>query len=94
TGDFQETRFDVADVSAERRSAVRNVQLQEDLARETGGRSYELTNVSRLIDDLQVEPVRQSLTRNHALWSTPLWFGLIVLLMLGEWLMRKLVHLT
>lgn len=94
TGDFQETRFDVADVSAERRSAVRNVRLQEDLARETGGRSYELTNASRLIDDLQVAPVRQSLTRNHALWSTPLWFGLIVLLMLGEWLMRKLVHLT
>jgi len=92
-GDFQERRFEVTDASAESRNAVRNVRLQEDLARETGGRSYDLTSVARLPDDLPLAPIVQHEVRNHALWSTPLWFALIVGLMLGEWFTRRLVNL-
>jgi hypothetical protein len=91
---FKEVRFDVADVSAERRSGVRNVRLQDDLANETRGRSYDLTTVSRLVDDLRAEPIKETVTSTRPLWASPLWFMLVVPLMLIEWLVRKLVNLT
>jgi hypothetical protein len=73
---------------------VRDEKLQNDLARQTGGRAYDLTNVSRLPDDLKLEPVVERLTRNKSLWSTPLWFTVVVMLMLGEWLSRKMIKLS
>ena len=94
TGDVSEIRFDVASRSAEFRSGVRDADLQESLARETGGRAYDLENVWQLPNDLQLKPVEERFVRNQALWSTPLWFLLIVGLMLGEWLTRKLIRLT
>jgi hypothetical protein len=91
---FSEVRFDVSELSAERRSSVRNVRLQEELAAETGGKDYDLATVGKLVDDLKLEPVVEHYTRNHPLWSTPLWFGALIGLMLGEWFFRKLIHLT
>jgi hypothetical protein len=94
TNRFEERRFEVTSMSAERRRGVRDVQLQNDLALRTKGRSYDLTTVANLPQDLQAQPIVEKVTRNHALWSTPLWFILVVGLMLGEWLFRKMVNLT
>ena len=93
TGNIQQRRFDVTDASAEMRTAIRNVQLQEALARETGGRSYDLSQVDGLVDDLPLEPIVQQEVRNQPLWSTPLWFILVVGLMLGEWSLRRWINL-
>ncbi|MDX1946364.1 MAG: hypothetical protein SFU86_13265 [Pirellulaceae bacterium] len=94
TGKFDEQRFEVSPLSAERRQGVRNEKLQNDLAQSTSGRSYDLTTVSRLADDLKLEPVIEKQTRNRTLWNTPLWFAAIVALMLGEWLARKMIRLS
>ena len=94
TGEFDEVRFDVTELSAERRNAVRNVRLQDALAAETHGKSYDLTTVDQLVDDLRAEPIVERYTRNQPLWSTPLWFILLVGLMLGEWFWRKMVRLA
>ena len=94
TGTFEEQRFEVTPLSAERRRGVRDEKLQQDLARQTGGRAYDLTTVSSLPEDLKLEPVIQRHTRNKALWSTPLWFAVVVMLMLGEWLSRKMIKLS
>jgi hypothetical protein len=94
TGKFDEQRFEVTPLSAERRRGVRDEKLQKDLARQTGGRAYDLTNVSSLPIDLKLDPVVERMTRNTALWSTPLWFAVVVMLMLGEWLSRKLIKLS
>ncbi|MFM9069191.1 MAG: hypothetical protein ACKOUR_17955 [Planctomycetota bacterium] len=94
TNKYEERRFEVTSLSAERRRSVRDVQLQTDLAQRTGGRTYDLVSATKLIDDLRAEPTRETVTRNHALWHTPLWFGLIILLMLSEWLVRKWIRLT
>lgn len=80
--------------SAERRQAVRDLSLQTDMASRSGGRSYELTSAERLADDVRAEPRVRTITRNHALWTTPLWFGLVMALMLGEWLARKRFQLV
>ena len=94
TGEVSEVRFDVANTSAERRSAVRDEELQNRLARETRGRSYDLTTVGNLTKDLELEPIVEHTSRTHPLWNTPLWFIVIVSLMLGEWFIRKLNNLT
>ncbi len=93
SSESSEVRFDVTNASAERRGGVRNVRLQEDLASETRGRSYDLTTVSNLVNDLDLRPVVEVEPRNYPIWPTRLWFGVIVLLMLGEWFFRKLVNL-
>jgi hypothetical protein len=94
TGKFDEQRFEVTPLSTERRRGVRDEKLQTDLARQTGGRAYDLTTVSNLPTDLKLEPVVERQTRNRALWSTPLWFAVVVMLMLGEWMSRKMIKLS
>jgi hypothetical protein len=94
TGKFDEQRFEVTAVSAERRRGVRDEKLQTELSQATGGRSYDLTTIHRLPIDLQLKPATERLTRNFPLWTTPLWFGTVVLLMLGEWLARKVIRLS
>jgi hypothetical protein len=94
TQKFSEVRFEATNVSAERRRPTRDAALQNELARSTGGRAYDLATVAELPDDLEAEPIVETLTRNHALWSTPLWFITLVMLMLGEWWLRKLVRLA
>lgn len=94
TTKYSELRFEVTAVSGERRDAVRNEKLQNQIAEASGGKAYDLTTVHNLASDLQVEPRIEKLTRNRALWSTPLWFTLVVGLMLGEWFFRKMIKLS
>ena len=94
TGRFEELRFEVTSLSAERSRAVRDEKMQADLAQATDGRSYDLITVHQLPDDLRLRPITERSTRNMALWTTPLWFGLVVTLMLGEWLTRKIIRLA
>ena len=94
TQDKSEVRFQVAGVSAELRNAVRNVELQDEIARQSGGSSFEIRQADQLFDQLQLKDVREEFTRNHPLWATPLWFILITGLMLGEWFSRKVAHLA
>jgi hypothetical protein len=93
TGNSVEQRFEVTNLSVEQQRAVRDEKLQVALAEATGGRSYDLTNVHRLPDELDIKPRERRQVRNIALWATPLWFATIVVLMLGEWAARKLVRL-
>jgi hypothetical protein len=89
-----ETTFRVASVSVERQSATRNVDLQQRLADvRPGGKSYDLTTAARLLDDIQLTPKVEHSTQILPLWNTWLAFGLVVLVLLVEWLLRKWVNL-
>jgi hypothetical protein len=94
TSEFAEVNFQVTSLSAERRSAVRNVALQQALAEATGGRSYDLASAEALATDVQFEPRLETLIRVITLWNTWLAFGLLVALLLAEWLLRKVVNLA
>lgn len=94
TGKYDPESFEVTSLSAERRRAVRDEKLQKQIAEKSGGKAYDLTTVSNLVNDLKAEPKIEKLTRNQPLWTTPLWFTLIVVLMLGEWLFRKIIRLS
>ncbi len=94
TGRYAETKFVVRDVSAERRVAVRNVALQKAVAAAVpGGKTYELDEAVRLLDDVQLPQQMETQIEVRPLWSTWLCFALVVMLLLGEWLMRKIVTL-
>ncbi len=88
-----ETHFDVSALSLERRSAVRNAALQRLLADETGGRAYDLTDVSRLPDDFSPPRRMEKTVEIFPLWNNWLCFTLVISLMMVEWLGRKLVNL-
>jgi hypothetical protein len=93
TGELSEVYFQVADVSVERRSAVRNTPLAREIAQTTGGQSYDLTNVSDLLKDFHPQPKTETSIKILTLWDNWLAFGLVILLMLVEWLTRKLSNL-
>lgn len=93
TGTPKEVTFRVVNLSPERQTAVRNVQLQEQIVAESQGKSYDLETASRIPDEIKLENYKELQIKNLPLWSTWFCFGLGVLLMLGEWLTRKLINL-
>jgi hypothetical protein len=93
TGEFSDVNFQVTSLSAERRSAVRNVALQNAISAETDGKAYDLTTAGSLADDIRTSPRSETSIRVFPLWDTWLVFGVVVTLMLSEWLVRKLINL-
>jgi hypothetical protein len=94
TGRYVETKFVVRDVSAERRTAVRNVALQKAVAAAVpGGRTYELEEFAKLAEDVKLPQQLETQIEVRPLWSTWLCFALVVMLLMLEWLMRKVVTL-
>lgn len=93
TRDETEVTFQVTSLSAERRSAVRNVSLQEAIAAETGGRSYDLTTADRIIDEIKLDARPEESIKIFSLSMTWLCFCTAIALMLGEWMLRKTINL-
>lgn len=93
TGEHVDVHFQVTKVSVERRSAVRNVGLQREIASATGAQSYDLSNIGSFVRDFQPPKKVETSVRVFALWNTWPCFILVVGLLLGEWLLRKLVSL-
>lgn len=93
TEEYNEVRFQVAGLSAERRGGVRNEDTQRKIALASGGKSLSLAEVASYIESLQPEPTEDVRQRVRPLWSTPLWFLLAIGLMVSEWFLRKRSHL-
>jgi hypothetical protein len=93
TREESDVNFRVTSLSAERRSAVRNTALQDALAAETGGRSYDLLTADRLANDIQLNARPEESIKVFSLSMTWLCFGAVIALMLGEWLLRKTMNL-
>ena len=94
TGDPVETTFQVTSIAVERQNAVRNVALAQQLADvHPGGKSYDLTNIGELAEQIHLTPKTETMIEIIPLWHTWLCFGCVVGLLLGEWLLRKWVNL-
>ena len=93
TGEHSDIFFQVTNVAVERRNAVRNVSLQKEIAAATRGQSYDLGSVNNFLHDFEPPQLSETSVRVEALWNSWACFTLVVLLMLGEWLVRKLVSL-
>lgn len=93
TTEHYELLVDVNDFSLERHSPLRNVELQQAIANETGGKAYDLTNAHEILEDLHAQPLIERELHRRRLWSTPLWFVLVVGLMISEWTVRRWIDL-
>jgi hypothetical protein len=89
----KEASFRVVDLSPERLTSVCNTELQEQIARKSHGKAYDLQTVNRLPDEIDLHAVTDTSTKIFSLCSTWPCFGFVVALMLGEWLVRKLTNL-
>jgi hypothetical protein len=61
----------------------------ENLARASNGVYYTPTEVATLPENLRSRRTSTSIYRSEPVWDTPLWFGLILLLLSAEWIYRR-----
>ena len=71
-----------------------NRPLLADLARLTNGRVFELAEVDRLDESIPMREVTRTLETRDELWDAPLLFGIIVLGLTVEWVLRKLYRMV
>jgi len=69
------------------------VSLQKEIARATRGKSYDLTTVGQLADEIELLAQTDTSIEVIPLWNTWVCFIGVVGLLLGEWLLRKWVNL-
>ena len=86
--------FQVSNLSIERRSATRNIALQQNIAAETNGRSCEFDTVAEVLSSFEPPRLKETSVEVFPLWSTWLSFAVVISLMLTEWMLRKLSNLV
>ncbi|MBM81752.1 MAG: hypothetical protein CMJ78_14335, partial [Planctomycetaceae bacterium] len=94
TQEVSDVHFQVTSLSAERRSAVRNLAVQQNIAAETNAKSYEVDTVHQLIEDFNPPRQKETSVEVISLWNTWLSFCTLIGLLLVEWFCRKLVNLV
>ena len=66
-----------------------NRPLLSELARVTGGRVFNLSEISQLDDAIAMREVTRTLETRDELWDAPILFTIIVLSLTVEWVLRK-----
>ncbi len=74
---------------AERFGVEQNRELLTKLANETGGAYYRPDEAGRLADDIRFSEAGLTVRENFDLWNMPAVFWLLLLLIGGEWLLRR-----
>jgi hypothetical protein len=73
--------------------AGQRADLLKEIAATSGGRYFEPQEAEQLpalIEQAAGEQEqRETLYDHHDIWDTPLWFGLIVLALSAEWIIRR-----
>ncbi len=71
-----------------------NRALLADLARMTGGRVFEVSDLARLDAAIPTREVTRTIETRDELWDAPLLFALVVLGLSAEWVLRKLFRMV
>ncbi|MEO1824910.1 MAG: hypothetical protein ABGZ31_04330 [Roseibacillus sp.] len=85
--------FTVTDNNREYARASLNEGLLRDLSRDTGGAYLPLARLKELPAAITDRSARLTSLREIELWSSPLFFGLIILILAAEWIVRKISEL-
>jgi len=81
--------FEVASLAEEFFSAQRRTDLLQRIAEETGGRYYSTDDMNRIADDLRFTEGGATVRERFDLWDMPILFLALLLLLSGEWALRK-----
>jgi hypothetical protein len=71
-----------------------NRTLLADLARLTGGKVFELSDVGQLDDAIPMREVTRTLETRDELWDAPLLYATIIASLTVEWVLRKLFRMV
>jgi len=71
-----------------------NRPLLADLARMTGGRVLELSEIDQLDEAIPTREVIRTIENREDLWDAPLLYGTIILSLTLEWVMRKMYRMS
>ncbi|MDG3008269.1 vWA domain-containing protein [Paludisphaera mucosa] len=71
-----------------------NRPLLADLARMSGGRVFELSDVDQIDAAIPMREVTRTIENRDELWDAPLLFGTIIVGLTAEWLLRKRYRLV
>lgn len=71
-----------------------NRALLTDLARRTGGRVFELSEIDKLDQAIPTREVIRTLENREELWNAPLLYGAIIMSLTLEWVLRKLYRMS
>jgi hypothetical protein len=85
--------YTVIDDNREYARAALNEPLLRDLARQTGGAYLPLAQLDELPAALTRRTARLTSFKEVDLWSSPLFFGLLILFITIEWIVRKVSEL-
>jgi len=87
------TTFSVGETLDEYSDAGQKVELLKEIATASGGRYLtpeEAGELPALIERSVGEKERKETVRDeHDIWDTPLWFGLLVVALASEWIIRR-----
>ena len=83
------SRFAVDTLHEELFGAARRDSVLRRIARETGGRQYELDEMGSLVEDLSVSREGTTVRETRDLWDMPVLFLLLVVFLGGEWAVRR-----
>lgn len=70
-----------------------NAELLESLARTTGGKFVREEDLYTLPDQIKAETPKVITNLEVEFWTSPLYYGLMLLVLAAEWIMRKMVQL-
>jgi len=92
------TTFSVGETLDEYSDAGQKVGLLKEVAATSGGRYFEpaeAKDLPALVEQSVSEKKQKETTYDqHDIWDTPLWFGLMVVALSAEWVIRRRVSLV
>jgi hypothetical protein len=71
-----------------------NRPLLTDMARLTGGRVFELSQLDQLDAAIPIRQISRTIETRRELWNAPLLFGLALLCLTVEWILRKVYRMV
>jgi hypothetical protein len=86
-------RFGVREAWTEFTRSWQNQPLLKELAAQTDGKYYDEASAGTMAEDIRkrlaLAVASQGQVRDHSLWDMPLAFGLLLVLVLAEWSLRR-----
>jgi hypothetical protein len=71
-----------------------NRPLLADLARMTGGRTFDVPDLGKLDEAISMREVTRTLEDRDELWDAPILFAIIILGLTAEWILRKMFRMV
>jgi hypothetical protein len=71
-----------------------DVATLQSIARASGGKVFDLSNINSIGDSFNIHKVARTLEDRQEIWDAPLIYGLVLIAIILEWILRKKLQLV